>query len=912
MAIDITEGIRDKKEVASNVKCYIPRDLWSGLEKIMAVKLLQAKVETCVDKLLKGYKNTTGPFPLKEDFLRQTEKYFPSYFHEEFSAHWDEGGRISEIKLVITHPKEDKETQLVVLRRIDREEVAETVATISQICNIALQDAGNIEISRMNGIPLYFRILNQRDTISILSLLCGYYRLVEKWSFSLCSELKYPILEDLIANKVHGPITKEFAISKLQKLNFKKGSFLLRQSPDKHEKIFLLFCYETGCRPEELCILRDKDTGLYSLDRGGRFQLPEEVYQPFSSVSLVVQAIRTGQTCFQLLDCIHLSEYDKCPSLLLCRNPVQWKHDSLGSKPSTTSDRYFIPYNNLSKFEGICHQGRMCKVWKGEWRQNTADRRVVAIKQLKKDLMGEKMTEFLNLATRVMRWDDPSLVTVYGACLPMENEPLVIVREYFEYGPLDAYLRENKSKIQNVDMLEAGTSLARALYYLQGKGLVHGEIRCRNVYVMEHTDKLLKVKLCEGGLGAPRIEDVHWLDWIQLQGLLNSGALLNSGFKTTPGSIGSPGGGSCTVGGNNNRLKCSLASDIWSYGTLLWEIFSKGEPPLPNTPPVEACKQYISGVRLKWPLGSQLKQVEMIMMNCWSPLPEQRIKPQTIMRDLNQILYRVFNSRRANDYVTIDSGVTISTTAISSPGTPPTPPLTSTLPCSADRDQGTLVPVFTEHTRNLFESSINQLLNFTGFGETDSTSPLINDSESSSSLYNSDISALTYQTSLDYGGNYSITSIYPLEDDQIEYNTDFPLGEGNFGIVYKGVLTKSDGDWEQVAVKMIKDTDIMPQSAFDDMEREIGLMKRLSHENIVKIRGYISNIGTHTIIVMEYIREGSLDRYLQVNRRTLDYPRQLFVYAQNIVDGMEYLTQNKIIHRDLAARNILVSDHEYI
>ncbi len=32
-------------------------------------------------------------------------------------------------------------------------------------------------------------------------------------------------------------------------------------------------------------------------------------------------------------------------------------------------------------------------------------------------------------------------------------------------------------------------------------------------------------------------------------------------------------------------------------------------------------------------------------------------------------------------------------------------------------------------------------------------------------------------------------------------------------------------------------------------------------------------------------------RYLQVNRHTLDYPRQLFGYAQNIADGMEYLTQ---------------------
>ena len=40
----------------------------------------------------------------------------------------------------------------------------------------------------------------------------------------------------------------------------------------------------------------------------------------------------------------------------------------------------------------------------------------------------------------------------------------------------------------------------------------------------------------------------------------------------------------------------------------------------------------------------------------------------------------------------------------------------------------------------------------------------------------------------------------------------------------QGVLTKSDGDWEQVAVKMIKDTDLMSQSAFEDMDREIGLV----------------------------------------------------------------------------------------
>ena len=53
------------------------------------------------------------------------------------------------------------------------------------------------------------------------------------------------------------------------------------------------------------------------------------------------------------------------------------------------------------------------------------------------------------------------------------------------------------------------------------------------------------------------------------------------------------------------------------------------------------------------------------------------------------MLLKVFNSRRVNDYVTIDSGGSNATTAITtSPSVdkPPTPPLTSTLP-SAIQDQ---------------------------------------------------------------------------------------------------------------------------------------------------------------------------------------------------------------------------------
>ena len=671
---------------------------------------------------------------------------------------------------------------------------------------------------------------------------------------------------------------------------FKKGSFLLRQCEKYYHKYYLHYCSRDGCRPEEIIILEEK--GLFKLHADCSSGLPSKLKEQFKSIGDLVFALRNVPSNIELLDCIHPSEFDKSRSLLICRTDAQWREDTLGTKLSNHNEKVFVHPSSLKRYEATLVKGKMCSVWKGVWNRSLEEKKTVAIKQLHKNLGTLHLQQFLSLANKALMWDDGSLASALGFCLPRNDEPPALITEYFELGPLSDYLIKFRSAMQPVNLLEAATCLARALYYMEDNNLVHGDIRAKNIYVSMHNESQFKVKLSVGGMETPSKEDVHWLDFQQLQTALSN-----------EGGIG--------------KVQVSLSGDVWSFGTTLWEIFSLGQYPLPGVDWQEAARQYVAGYRLPWPGPQQLATpMYSIINDCWQPVQGQRKRPQAIMRDINQLLYRVFNSRKNHEYVTIDVGPPSPTT----PATlTPSHSISASSRSSLSMDMASppvtqaLVPMFTDISRKLLEKH-----NFSEFG---SNTPLINgcpDSRSGSSLggslFNTDMSALTCQTSLDWGsvgGLYSMSSIYQLEDSQIEYTAEFPLGEGNFGVVYKGVRTKSDGDWEQVAIKMIKDTDSMSNSAHDDMEREVNLMKKLSHENIVKIKGVLTD-GPSTIIVMEFIREGSLDRYLQVNRHTLDYPKQLFSYSQNIVDGMEYLADNKIIHRDLAARNILVADHETV
>ncbi len=144
-----------------------------------------------------------------------------------------------------------------------------------------------------------------------------------------------------------------------------------------------------------------------------------------------------------------------------------------------------------------------------------------------------------------------------------------------------------------------------------------------------------------------------------------------------------------------------------------------------------------------------------------------------------------------------------------------------------------------------------------------------------------------------------------LLNNKYEYNpqTDL-LGVGGFGRVYKARDTLLDKD---VALKMVN---IEGAKAQYSLVAEIKKVFDLSHKNIIRyfdIFELITLTATGEEIktqvgVMEYIPHGDIS---QLDWLSLSAEQQKDILLQ-ILDGLHYLHQNRIIHRDIKPANILI------
>ncbi|KAI3691761.1 hypothetical protein L6452_31563 [Arctium lappa] len=126
------------------------------------------------------------------------------------------------------------------------------------------------------------------------------------------------------------------------------------------------------------------------------------------------------------------------------------------------------------------------------------------------------------------------------------------------------------------------------------------------------------------------------------------------------------------------------------------------------------------------------------------------------------------------------------------------------------------------------------------------------------------------------------------------------IGHGSFARVYRGIWNGSD-----VAVKVYFGNQYS-EKALQDYNKEIDIMKRLRHPNVLLFMGSVCS-QDKLAMVTELLPRGSLFNVLHNSGHSLDIRRRLRM-AADVARGMNYLHHRNppIVHRDLKSSNLLV------
>ncbi|XP_009418938.3 probable L-type lectin-domain containing receptor kinase S.5 [Musa acuminata AAA Group] len=136
------------------------------------------------------------------------------------------------------------------------------------------------------------------------------------------------------------------------------------------------------------------------------------------------------------------------------------------------------------------------------------------------------------------------------------------------------------------------------------------------------------------------------------------------------------------------------------------------------------------------------------------------------------------------------------------------------------------------------------------------------------------------------------------------FDEKMKLGQGGFGVVYRGMLPGED---TEVAVKkFLRDR----TKGLDDFLSELTVINRLRHKNLVPLLGWCHRNGA-LLLVYEFMSNGSLDQHLFGNAKTLPvlgwYRRYTIIAgAANALHYLHHEYNPMVVHRDIKASNIML------
>lgn len=233
-------------------------------------------------------------------------------------------------------------------------------------------------------------------------------------------------------------------------------------------------------------------------------------------------------------------------------------------------------------------------------------RQKVAVKIMKDT--EEAIRSFTTEATLMTSLKHKNLVQLIGITI----EPNVcLVTEFMEKGSLSEYLRtRGRQRVTLKDQIRFARDTCAGMAYLEMKKVVHRDLAARNILIAED----YTAKVCDFGLASrEKFSDIY----------MNSGTGCRIPIKwTAPESL---------------RLgEFSSKSDMWSFGILLYEIYSFGRLPYPKIPLTDVVKYVESGYRMDAPEGCPSKIYD-IMRRAWSSESKDRPSFEDVLKEIEKL-----------------------------------------------------------------------------------------------------------------------------------------------------------------------------------------------------------------------------------------------------------------------------------
>uniref|UniRef100_A0A8C2QPX0 Ephrin type-A receptor 2 n=1 Tax=Capra hircus TaxID=9925 RepID=A0A8C2QPX0_CAPHI len=253
--------------------------------------------------------------------------------------------------------------------------------------------------------------------------------------------------------------------------------------------------------------------------------------------------------------------------------------------------------------------GEFGEVYKGTLKASGKKEVPVAIKTLKAGYTEKQRVDFLSEASIMGQFSHHNIIRLEGVV--SKYKPLMIITEYMENGALDKFLREKDGEFSVLQLVGMLRGVAAGMKYLANMSYVHRDLAARNILVNSN----LVCKVSDFGLSRVLEDDPE-------------ATYTTSGGKipirwTAPEAI--------------SYRKFTSASDVWSYGIVMWEVMTYGERPYWELSNHEVMKAISDGFRLPAPMDCP-SAIYQLMAQCWQQERSRRPKFADIVSILDKLI----------------------------------------------------------------------------------------------------------------------------------------------------------------------------------------------------------------------------------------------------------------------------------